>query len=158
MLASMATLALAELEVRPSGLKIEYISVPETCEQKADHGSMVSMHFTSTLELEDGTRYENRIEPVKFQIGQIGVGQKGVLGMGMCVGEKRRLIIPSELVEINLGGATLFYDIELLKIEDSPALVNGFTTALLQVTYAFHPNHHVFSQVLLRSPFHLNYL
>ena len=60
--------------------------------------------------------------------------------MGMCVGEKRRLLVPSELVpeimnkiklvnddgEIISGGAgaTLFFDIELLEIEDSPAPVN----------------------------------
>ena len=46
LLASMATLALAEPEARPSGLKVEYISVPETCEQKAMNGAMLSMHYT----------------------------------------------------------------------------------------------------------------
>ena len=49
LLASMATLALAEPEARPSGLKVEYISVPETCEQKAMNGAMLSMHYTGKL-------------------------------------------------------------------------------------------------------------
>ena len=48
----------------------------------------------------------------------------------MCVGEKRRLLFPSELVNddgeiIPEGaGATLFFDNELHGIEDGPAPVN----------------------------------
>ena len=95
------------------------------------------MDYTVTLELEDGT-----IIPFKFFdqdrneqfIFKIVVGQvieefeEGVLGM--CVGEKRRLLFPSELVNddgeiIPEGaGATLFFDIELHGIEDGPAPVN----------------------------------
>ena len=135
LLASMATLALAEPEVRPSGLKIEYISVPETCEQKAAEGSKVSVHWTSTLKLEDETKIPynsfDRNEQKKLKIGGgqvVKAFEESVLGM--CVGEKRRLLVPSELVnddgEIIPGGAgaTLFFDIELLEIEDSPAPVN----------------------------------
>jgi len=135
LLASMATLALAEPEARPSGLKVEYISVPETCEQKAMNGAMLSMHYTGTLE--DGTKFDSSVdrnEPFKFQIGvgQVIKGwEEGVLGM--CVGEKRRLIVPPELGygdqgagEIIPGGATLFFDIELLETEDGPAPVNVF--------------------------------
>ena len=73
----------------------------------------------------------------KIQIAQIGLHEEGILGM--CVGEKRQLIIPSELVNPKSfypGGATLFSDIELLKIEDSPAEispapVNVFLTGVL---------------------------
>merc|ERR1711956_129184 len=135
LLASMATLALAEPEARPSGLKVEYISVPETCEQKAMNGAMLSMHYTGTLE--DGTKFDSSVdrnEPFKFQIGvgQVIKGwEEGVLGM--CVGEKRRLIVPPELGygdqgagEIIPGGATLFFDIELLETEDGPVPVNVF--------------------------------
>jgi len=135
LLASMATLALAEPEARPSGLQVEYISVPETCEQKAMNGAMLSMHYTGTLE--DGTKFDSSVdrnEPFKFQIGvgQVIKGwEEGVLGM--CVGEKRRLIVPPELGygdqgagEIIPGGATLFFDIELLETEDGPAPVNVF--------------------------------
>merc|ERR1712051_409447 len=135
LLASMATLALAEPEARPSGLKVEYISVPETCEQKALNGQQLTMHYTGTLE--DGTKFDSSVdrnEPFKFQIGvgQVIKGwEEGVLGM--CVGEKRQLIVPPELGygdqgagEIIPGGATLFFDIELLETEDGPAPVNVF--------------------------------
>lgn len=96
---------------------------------------MLSMHYTGTLE--DGTKFDSSVdrnEPFKFQIGvgQVIKGwEEGVLGM--CVGEKRRLIVPPELGygdqgagEIIPGGATLFFDIELLETEDGPAPVNVF--------------------------------
>merc|ERR1712179_747022 len=135
LLASMATLALAEPEARPSGLKVEYISVPETCEQKAMNGAMLSMHYTGTLE--DGTKFDSSVdrnEPFKFQIGvgQVIKGwEEGVLGM--CVGEKRRLIVPPALGygdqgagDIIPGGATLFFDVELISTEEGPTPVNVF--------------------------------
>ena len=99
LLASIATIALAEPEVRPSGLKVEYTLVPETCERKAMNGQMLTMHYTGTLE--DGSKFDSSVdrnEPFKFQIGvgQVIKGwEEGVLGM--CIGEKRRLIVPPEL-------------------------------------------------------------
>ena len=98
-LLTLAGLALAEPEVRPSGLKIEVLEAPEACDKKAANGQILSMHYTGTLE--DGTKFDSSVdrnEPFKFQIG---VGQvirgweEGVLGM--CVGEKRKLIVPPEL-------------------------------------------------------------
>ena len=89
----------------------EYISVPKNCEKKAVDGEMVSMHYTATLEKEDGTEIPDITifdiyEQIIFDVLE-----------GMCVGEKRRLVVPSELVyddgEIS-SGATLFFDIELL--------------------------------------------
>jgi len=131
----MATLALAEPELKESGLQIDYVHVPENCEKKASNGQMLTMHYTGTLE--DGTKFDSsydRSEPFKFQIG---VGQvirgweEGVLGM--CVGEKRKLIVPPEMGygeqgagEIIPGGATLHFDIELLETEDGPPPVNVF--------------------------------
>merc|ERR1712241_865899 len=50
-----------------------------------------------------------------------------------CIGEKRRLIVPPELGygdqgagEVIPGGATLFFDIELLETEEGPQPVNVF--------------------------------
>merc|ERR1711881_205632 len=135
LLVSIATLALAEPEVRPSGLKVEYVEVPESCDRKATNGQMLTMHYTGTLE--DGTKFDSSVdrnEPFKFQIG---VGQvirgweEGVLGM--CIGEKRRLIVPPELGygdqgagDIIPGGATLFFDVELISTEEGPTPVNVF--------------------------------
>merc|ERR1712141_567549 len=135
LLASIATIALAEVEERPSGLKIEHILKPESCDRKAANGQMLTMHYTGTLE--DGTKFDSsldRNEPFKFQIGvgQVIKGwEEGVLGM--CVGEKRKLIVPPELGygdqgagDIIPGGATLYFDIELLETEDGPPPVNVF--------------------------------
>merc|ERR1712172_456939 len=126
---------LADPEVKDSGLKVEYLSKPDTCDKVARNGDMLSMHYTGTLE--DGKKFDSsydRSEPFKFQIGvgQVIKGwEEGVLGM--CVGEKRRLIVPPALGygdqgagEIIPGGATLFFDIELLETEDGPAPVNVF--------------------------------
>ena len=53
--------------------------------------------------------------------------------VGMCVGEKRKLIVPPELGygdqgagEVIPGGATLHFDVELLNIAEGPAPVNVF--------------------------------
>lgn len=75
-----------------------------------------------------------REEPFVFQIGkrQMNEGwERGLLNM--CVGEKRRLVIPSDLAYGAVGGygsesqarvrpgATLVYDVELLEILDNEA-------------------------------------
>jgi len=98
-------------------------------------GQQLSMHYTGTLE--DGTKFDSsrdRNDPFKFQIG---IGQvikgwdEGIIGM--CVGEKRKLVIPAHLGygdqgagDVIPGGATLYFDIELLGIEDGPPVVNVF--------------------------------
>jgi len=60
---------------------------------------MIKMHYVGTLE--DGRKFDSsldRNEPFQFQlgVGQVIKGwEEGVLGM--CVGEKRKLIIPPAL-------------------------------------------------------------
>eukprot|EP00092_Neocalanus_flemingeri_P107621 GFUD01138150.1.p1 GENE.GFUD01138150.1~~GFUD01138150.1.p1 ORF type:complete len:204 (+),score=63.28 GFUD01138150.1:45-656(+) len=126
---------LAEIEEKDSGLKIEYVSKPDTCDRVARNGDMLSMHYTGTLE--DGKQFDSSLdksEPFQFQIG---VGQvirgweEGVLGM--CEGEKRKLIVPAALGYGDQGagddipgGATLLFDVELIRIEEGPAPVNVF--------------------------------
>jgi len=122
-------------EVRESGLKIEVVSKPEACDRAAKNGDTLSMHYTGTLE--DGKKFDSsldRNEPFKFQIGvgQVIKGwEEGVLGM--CIGEKRKLIVPPALGygdqgagDIIPGGATLIFDIELISAEDGPTPVNVF--------------------------------
>merc|ERR1712079_890134 len=95
----LVVVASAEPEVKESGLKVELISKPDSCDRVARNGDMLEMHYTGTLE--DGKKFDSsydRSEPFKFQIGvgQVIKGwEEGVLGM--CIGEKRRLIVPPEL-------------------------------------------------------------
>merc|ERR1712047_95650 len=73
--AVLFTLAAVSAEVKEteSGLKVEYISKPDTCDKVARNGDMLSMHYVGTLE--SGAKFDSsydRSEPFKFQIG---VGQ-----------------------------------------------------------------------------------
>jgi len=124
-----------EVKETESGLKVEYLTKPEDCEKVARNGDMLSMHYVGTLE--DGKKFDSsydRSEPFKFQIGvgQVIKGwEEGVLGM--CVGEKRKLIVPPALGygdqgagDIIPGGATLYFEVELISTEDGPTPVNVF--------------------------------
>jgi len=106
-----------------SGLKMDYIGEhPSTCDKVADNGYVVDLHYIGYLET--GEQFDStydRQQPAKFLMGanQVIKGwEEGV--MGMCVGEKRRLVIPPELgfgdqgVGTIPGGATLTYDVELV--------------------------------------------
>jgi FK506-binding protein 14 len=135
LLAVLAVAAHAEPEVTDSGLAVEYINKPDACERPARNGDLLEMHYTGTLE--DGKKFDSsydRAEPFKFQIGvgQVIKGwEEGVLGM--CAGEKRRLIVPASLGygdqgagDIIPGGATLYFDVELMGVEEGPTPVNVF--------------------------------
>ena len=132
---SLAAMASAEVKETESGLKVEYISKPDACDKVARNGDMLSMHYVGTLE--SGAKFDssyNRSEPFKFQIGvgQVIKGwEEGVLGM--CVGEKRKLIVPPALGygdqgadDIIPGGATLYFEVELIDTEEGPTPVNVF--------------------------------
>ena len=131
----LATAAAQEVQETESGLKVEYLSKPDTCDKVARNGDMCSMHYVGTLE--SGAKFDSsydRNEPFKFQIGvgQVIKGwEEGVLGM--CVGEKRKLIVPPALGygdqgagDIIPGGATLYFEVELIDTEEGPTPVNVF--------------------------------
>jgi FKBP-type peptidyl-prolyl cis-trans isomerase FkpA len=89
-------------------------------------GDTVSVHYTGTLT--DGTKFDSSVDrgdPFSFSLGAGGVIQgwdEGVVGMR--VGGKRKLTIPSDMAYGEQGrppvippNATLIFEIELLAIE-----------------------------------------
>ncbi|XP_038267703.1 peptidyl-prolyl cis-trans isomerase FKBP2 isoform X2 [Dermochelys coriacea] len=103
----------------------------ENCPIKSRKGDVLHMHYTGKLE--DGTEFDSSIPRDQPFIFSLGTGQvikgwdQGLLGM--CEGEKRKLVIPSELGYGDRGappkipgGATLIFEVELLKIERRPEL------------------------------------
>ena len=103
------------------------------------------MHYTGTLQA-DGKKFDSSVDrgtPFQFQLGVgrarvpnetrhlISLVIKGLDEgiVGMCVGEKRRLVIPPALGYGDAGaagglvpgGATLVFDVELLGIADGDA-------------------------------------
>ena len=106
-----------------SSLKITDTAVGTGAEAVA--GKKVMVHYTGTLD--DGTKFDSSLDrgtPFSFTLGagQVIKGwDQGVLGMK--IGGKRTLVIPSELGYGASGmgpipaNATLHFDVELLKVE-----------------------------------------
>ncbi|BAT97048.1 hypothetical protein LR48_Vigan11g142300 [Vigna angularis] len=98
---------------------------PATCEVQAHKGDKVKVHYRGKLT--DGTVFDSSFErknPIEFELGagQVIKGwDQGLLGM--CLGEKRKLKIPSRLGYGDQGsqpsipgGATLIFDTELVGV------------------------------------------
>lgn len=88
-------------------------------------GDTIQIHYTGTLE--DGTKFDSSVDRGEVFETAIGVGRLiagwdvGIIGMR--VGGKRKLVIPSSMgygdqgiPDVIPGGATLIFDVELLKI------------------------------------------
>jgi FKBP-type peptidyl-prolyl cis-trans isomerase FkpA len=89
-------------------------------------GDSVSMHYTGWLT--NGKKFDSSVDRNQAFDFKLGVGQvipgwdQGV--EGMCVGQKRKLTIPSKLAYGEMGAgnsippnATLVFDVELLAIK-----------------------------------------
>lgn len=107
----------------PEGLKIESQNAGSGPEVKK--GDSVDVHYKGTLE--DGTEFDQsykRGQPLNFTVGAGMVIQGWDAGLvGMQVGEKRKLTIPSNLAYGERGipgvipkNATLIFETELVKI------------------------------------------
>ncbi|KAL6771163.1 FKB15 [Auxenochlorella protothecoides x Auxenochlorella symbiontica] len=123
---TMLALAVA-MTAKASDLQITTLHTPPSCTVKAAKGDAVSVHYRGTLQA-DGTEFDSsykRGQPISFKLG---VGQvikgwdQGV--EGMCIGEKRKLVIPPELGYgargaggVIPGGATLVFETELVSIQ-----------------------------------------
>ncbi|EGZ30331.1 hypothetical protein PHYSODRAFT_353748 [Phytophthora sojae] len=100
---------------------------PEECPKKSQLGDVLSMHYTGTLR-KDGSKFDSsldRNQPFEFPLGAGRVIKGWDQGLvNMCVGEKRRLTIPSNMGYGDRGSppkipgkATLVFDVELLEIK-----------------------------------------
>ena len=88
-------------------------------------GNVVTVHYTGTLS--DGTKFDSSLdrgEPFTFTLGagQVIAGwEQGIVGMK--VGEKRRLVVPSELgygaqaIGPIPANSTLIFEVEMLSIQ-----------------------------------------
>jgi len=121
------TIAQAAEEGKKKGLQIGVKKRvdPEQCKMKSKKGDSLQMHYTGKLE--DGTEFDSSIprgDPFTFTLGSGQVIKGWDQGLiGMCEGEKRRLVIPSDLGYGDRGsppkipgGATLIFEVELIKI------------------------------------------
>ena len=106
-----------------SGLQSEDLQVGTGAE--AASGNTVDVHYTGWLT--DGSKFDSSLDrgqPFSFRLGarQVIAGwDQGVVGMR--VGGKRKLTIPSDLAygdrgfgSVIPGGATLVFDVELLAV------------------------------------------
>jgi len=98
---------------------------PDQCKIKSKKGDSLQMHYTGKLE--DGTEFDSSIprgDPFTFTLGTGQVIKGWDQGLiGMCEGEKRKLVIPSDLGYGDRGsppkipgGATLIFEVELITI------------------------------------------
>ena len=123
-----------------SDLKIEITQKGSGTE--AANGMSVSVHYTGKLT--DGTKFDSSLDrgtPFTFTLGQGSVikgWDQGVLGM--MVGEKRTLTIPSELGYGSAGAgasippnATLIFDIELLDVQMPIVLGQSSPTEFIEL-------------------------
>ncbi|CAG7883094.1 unnamed protein product [Brassica rapa] len=104
---------------------------PKTCDVQAHKGDKIKVHYRGKLT--DGTVFDSSFErgdPIEFELGsgQVIPGwDQGLLGA--CVGEKRKLKIPSKLgygdngspPKIPGSGATLIFDTELVAVNGKPS-------------------------------------
>ena len=106
------------------GMKVEILK--QGTGQEAKTGDVVSTNYLGTLE--NGTKFDSsydRGEPFAFTLGEGKVIKGWELGiLGMKVGEKRKLTIPSNLAYGDNGipgfippKATLIFEVELVGIK-----------------------------------------
>ncbi|CAO3577790.1 unnamed protein product [Absidia cylindrospora] len=131
LLAGLAVLVsgdVAKAPVTELQIDVEHQVPEELCTQKSRDGDKLYMHYTGTL-YDTGAKFDSSVDrnqPFSFVLGAGRVIQGWELGLkNMCIGEKRRLTIPSKMaygdrgVRVIPGGATLVFDVELLDIKSN---------------------------------------
>eukprot|EP00794_Sanderia_malayensis_P017399 gene17399-19142_t len=107
------------------GIGIGLVSRPAYCERTTQRGDKLTVHFNASMA--DGKVFETTFKksPFEFVIGngQVITGFEYGL-MDMCIGEKRRLTVPSKYAYGSTtfgakvpGRITLYFDVELLDFQ-----------------------------------------
>lgn len=114
-----------ESSCEPGELKMQVTHSPSRCGKIAREGDQLTMHYTGKLS--NGRKFDSSVDrnkPFQFTlgVGQVIAGWDEGLS-GMCVGEKRTLVIPPDLAygEQGVGAvippcSVLVFDVELLEI------------------------------------------
>ncbi|XP_074235991.1 peptidyl-prolyl cis-trans isomerase FKBP14 isoform X2 [Saimiri boliviensis] len=118
-------------------VKIEVLQKPFICHRKTKGGDLMLVHYEGYLE-KDGslfhsTHKHNNGQPIWFTLGILEALKGWDQGLkGMCVGEKRKLIIPPALGYGKEGKgkippeSTLIFNIDLLEIRNGPRSHESF--------------------------------
>uniref|UniRef100_A0A7S1BLN4 peptidylprolyl isomerase n=1 Tax=Corethron hystrix TaxID=216773 RepID=A0A7S1BLN4_9STRA len=107
-------------------IKVETTFKPKTCHDESYKGRKLNLHYTAQLfknnEIFDSSR--SRKKPLTYRLGSGGIVKGFDKGLyNMCIGEKRKITVPSYLgygdnelkkngVVIH-SGATLIFEVEL---------------------------------------------
>ncbi|XP_073901830.1 peptidyl-prolyl cis-trans isomerase FKBP10 isoform X3 [Castor canadensis] len=104
---------------------IERYHIPRACPREVQMGDFVRYHYNGTFE--DGKKFDSSYDRSTLAAIVVGVGRlitgmdRGL--MGMCVNERRRLIVPPHLGYGSIGvaglippDATLYFDVVLLDV------------------------------------------
>ncbi|CAO2645335.1 Peptidyl-prolyl cis-trans isomerase FKBP10 [Lemmus lemmus] len=121
---------------------IERYHIPRACPREVQMGDFVRYHYNGTFE--DGKKFDssydrNTLVAIVVGVGRLITGMDRGL-MGMCVNERRRLIVPPHLGYGSIGvaglippDATLYFDVVLLDVWNKADTV--------QVTILLRPPH-----------------
>nr|AAC37678.1 FKBP65 binding protein [Mus musculus]prf//2204313A FK506-binding protein 65kD [Mus musculus] len=121
---------------------IERYHIPRACPREVQMGDFVRYHYNGTFE--DGKKFDSSYDRSTLVAIVVGVGRlitgmdRGL--MGMCVNERRRLIVPPHLGYGSIGvaglippDATLYFDVVLLDVWNKADTVQS--TILLRPPY-----------------------
>ncbi|XP_040601588.1 peptidyl-prolyl cis-trans isomerase FKBP7 isoform X1 [Mesocricetus auratus] len=129
-------------EESPEEVKIEVLHRPENCSKTSRKGDLLNAHYDGYL-AKDGSKFycsrtQDEGHPKWFVLG-VGHVIKGLdIGMmGMCPGEKRKVIIPPSFAYGKEGyeplakgkippNATLMFEIELYAVTKGPRSIETF--------------------------------
>ncbi|RUS15555.1 hypothetical protein BC937DRAFT_92311 [Endogone sp. FLAS-F59071] len=121
---NFAETAIPLKEPPPDKVLVAVLHKPKSCYRRASKGNTLTVHYIGKL-FDKDTVFENT-----YELGQpkeMTLGKHMIVGFeyglrDMCVGEKRRLIIPSDLAygvrgnDIVPPNAAVVFEVELVKI------------------------------------------